>query len=421
MDDPATQEHIRCLIAMSLSLQAGNAMRQFRESLRLVLSKRLRFRRRQPLRRNLVAHAALMDLCIPAHSKTNRLRRTVWLRLLTGQWDLENVVEHDCPGCCVDKDVCCEKLVSLLVAVMAACAPPVFPRHRWVGGVEAASWAVLLLASHGLLKVTYMVWASLQRGGRSLLSVVGIVLQDNKEGHDHGIAASDHPMLHDAFGGHDGGDRHEEAGSGHAGGEHDAQNVGQSQVNAHEARRLEMARRRQVAATWLTTSDPLGDLLVILVVLRPMDKALNSYLRVAGAIWEEQQAAIEAQGVASGMSRRTYRVCLVCEGKLLGPSLQDLNQLAASASAWDMLPLRFRSSRRRTRAALMISKAACCLSELLDECSGYPYKLFLILGDNCEEAIVDIMKDDWCLFDVWGEGFCHKASWERSRSRACQS
>jgi len=61
---PAWQHHIGALIAFAKSLENANAMRQYREALRLALAARLQWRRRAPKASNLKRNAFLLRLCI---------------------------------------------------------------------------------------------------------------------------------------------------------------------------------------------------------------------------------------------------------------------------------------------------------------------------------------------------------------------
>ena len=157
--------HVSSLINFSLSLQAANTMRSFREALRVVIAARLVFRHRWPRKSNIVRNMSILKMCIPGSSRTDRMRIAILSRLFSGSWDQHDIIEHDCigPECCRDREQCLLKMHTLGVASLCATSPPTFPRSRWTGFVPALCWPLLLEMIHGLLSVTYKVWASQQR------------------------------------------------------------------------------------------------------------------------------------------------------------------------------------------------------------------------------------------------------------------
>lgn len=128
-------EEVGSLLRMALSLRAANTMRLFRESLRVVIMARLRFVRRRPRQSDLDRNIALVSMCIPSDSRSNRLRQQVIIRLFNGDWSKADAIEHNCIGerCCLSEAHCLEKMVSAGVAAVAASCPPEFPRSRWTG------------------------------------------------------------------------------------------------------------------------------------------------------------------------------------------------------------------------------------------------------------------------------------------------
>ena len=98
------------------------------------------------------------------------MRIAILSRLFSGSWDQHDIIEHDCigPECCRDREQCLLKMHTLGVASLCATSPPTFPRSRWTGFVPALCWPLLLEMIHGLLSVTYKVWASQQRGGENV-------------------------------------------------------------------------------------------------------------------------------------------------------------------------------------------------------------------------------------------------------------
>lgn len=184
---------ISSMIHLQLSLQSANSMRLFRDALRSVVEERLVYTKGRPLHHDLARSRLALDICLPATTGTNRLKRALLLTLFNGDWSSTDVVEHKCTGCCLDRTHCVERAVSIAVLVFAACAPATWPRSRWTGAREAANWLLLLQSCHGLLVPSYLSWASKLRGGEWVARFLenpsdGVVPQDDGEG-DAGVDA----------------------------------------------------------------------------------------------------------------------------------------------------------------------------------------------------------------------------------------
>ena len=120
------QSHFSSLIAFAKSLQDGNTMREFRESLRLALGARLEWTRARPRLVDAQRNSFVAKLCIPGNTRTDALRRSIVLKLFNGCWSRTDVVEHRCAGpeCCASKEACLQKLLTIGTAALAACQPP---------------------------------------------------------------------------------------------------------------------------------------------------------------------------------------------------------------------------------------------------------------------------------------------------------
>mmetsp|Transcript_142496 Transcript_142496/g.454713 ORF Transcript_142496/g.454713 Transcript_142496/m.454713 type:complete len:122 (+) Transcript_142496:3-368(+) len=102
-------------------------MREFRKVLRLSLACRFVYRRAVPRQSDLGRNFALLELCFRGSSRTDALRQAIILKLLGGDWEGENVV-HNCVGleCCMSKEHCLEKMVSVLVPSLQVLHRPPF-------------------------------------------------------------------------------------------------------------------------------------------------------------------------------------------------------------------------------------------------------------------------------------------------------
>ena len=407
VEPPAWQHHVSALIAFAKSLGNANAMRQFREALRLVLAARLQWRQRQPRASNLKRNEFILQLCIDGRSKTDQLRRAIVGMLFNGSWERTDAVEHDCfgPSCCTSRDHCLQRMVGVGVAALTAAAPPKFPRHRWTGSDGAISWPLLLESMHGLLSITYKLYAALQRGGKSLQAVVmqeesrlrhgfgGDEAMEHIEDIGLGDARSDRTSAHmDSGGGAD---------AAHAAPDPAAHGLAADSI---EAKRLEQSQDRATALQWVA-SDPMGMLYVLRLGLHPLIATMDRYLLTAGPQWERKQCMFQAQAQASGSEqRRDYRFCKAAAGAMIGDSISEVVALMGSAAAWEHIPFRFRSSMLRTRATLLLSKVGCGLFRLQCEHKNYPLHAFLALEDP---HVWHEMQEErkTCRFDDFTLGF----------------
>ena len=181
------------------------------------------------------------------------------------------------------------------------------------------------------------------------------------------------------------------------GGKHDLVGGGSQPVVTDDKRR-EQSQRRHAALGWLSNGQPLGALYVMRVAIGPVAACMDSYLRVAGPKWEQQQAELAAAD-SSDPSKpgRTFRAVLLESGHFEGPALQQVLELMSSQRAWEHLPARFRTAALRTRAALLLSRVGTGMQKLKDEHDNYPVKLFSIL--RAEKEADKVEKTPRCRFD----------------------
>ena len=274
--------------------------------------------------------------------------------------------------------------------------------------MEAISWPLLLEPIHGLLGVTYALWASSQRGGQNLQGVFEEEQARLRAQVGHGGSSS-----HTCEGGHVpaapaicAAPPMGMAGpaAAPAGAEEDAgAKGGDAPADPLAAARAEQSQDRERALSWVA-GDPLGILFTLRMSLAPLATAMDNYLSVAGQRWERRQFAKEAQVILSGSgARRDYRVCLAAAGDMENAPLHEVRRLMADAATWEHVPFRHRSSFLRTQATLLLSKSGAGLYRLRRDHEKYPLKLFLILVDPAAAALVENEKE--CFFDAWTEGF----------------
>ena len=168
------------------------------------------------------------------------------------------------------------------------------------------------------------------------------------------------------------------------------------------------SRYRRIAMQWLA-SDPCGILYVMRQVLGPLDEVMQRYLKVGGIKWKEQQDIIHAISEKHGIGGRgKFIVCMAESGELVGDALDKFVTLMSSEEHWSQLPLRFWQAALRTRACLMLSRAACGIFDLARQHQRYPLKLFGILRDPEVAKVVLEDSKKQCVLDDFSIKFIKK-------------
>ena len=397
MDSPVLQAHVSGLIAMAKSLEVANAMREFREALRLAIGARLVWERRRPRDADLRRNHKAVRLCIPDEGKTHQMRRDIIVGLFTGRWERTDVVEHACVGeqCCRDRDQCVQKMTSLAVAVLAGGGPPTFPRHRWTGFQPALQWPLLLESIHGLFSIAYKLWAAQQRGGKSLQATYEEEVDRlrSAQGGTISLSAVEDVAFIDAA---------DVGGDGEASGAAPGDASAQSR-DPTAAKREENSRHRSTALRWIA-QDPLGMMLVMRLGMSPICAAMDKYLACAGKRWGRKQEARAAQAFARGAvpgpaACRAFRVGMAAKDEMVGGDLGMVQRLMVSEDAWSLMAYRHRSAALRTHAALLLSTVGCGLFRIQCEHKGYPLRLFLLLDDV--GFAEQIKADPPCMYGQW--------------------
>ena len=389
---PVDDSTISKLIHLAKSLQSANAMKMFRDCLRKLVSERLEYTRCKPRMADLERTIALMDLYLPATSNTNKMKRSILLTMLNGDWFEMGVVQHRCQGCCASKEACIEKLVSFVVTVFAGAAPGVWPRSRWTGSRESINWVLLLASCHGLLKDCYLEWASQQRGG------------DWIGGAARGVAPGGAMAIDDA---------HDEVAAGDGG----ANTAGQAAGPAVDdkallrARQEEQSQFRRSVSEWLLRDEArpiLPELILTRLALGPMAAVNEGYLAQSGTAWDRKQwalAAAAASGhdgsVADEWGHRAYRAQLKMDGEITQRAWADWRSIMTDPQRWCVLPAQFKTVGFQTRAAAMLSQVGCEIFILRSENGNCPMLLFAALELPDEEIGGFIGDIERCRLDPW--------------------
>ena len=403
--------HVSAIIALQLSLQSANSMTLFRRCLRQLLSERLVYKKQRPLQRDLERTRTILDCFLPAHNCTSRLKRALILSMLNGDWFTAKTVEHNCVGCCSDHNDCMGKLTSFVVSAMCSAAPATFPRSRWTGARESVNWLLLLQSCHGLLRDTYLLWSSLNRGGAWLKNVVDEEWLANAS---DAVRSGNLQMITDESPA-----RFDTSSAAQPAFDPSKTSSGDPEREKWEARQAEQSQFRHTASKWLL-SDPMDYMVVIRMVLGPLATLMDSYLSQSGTAWEKQQDALVASLLRSGMDpteameNRPYRVLMLLDGEITSAAMGEVCRLISSADQWELLPPQYRTAAIRSRVAVMLSQVGSRISSLRMQHRNYPFPLFGLLqgGDGATTLSREIEKERSCRFCAWSLAFveAHKAT-----------
>ena len=395
---------------IALSLNASDAMRAFRASLRELVLDRLDYKAGSvPAARDIERNKQVLDTFLPAVDPSSRLRRAVIMLLANGDWLDRDTVVHHCVGelCCASREACASKFVSFFVSSVAGTSPKVWPQARWLGAEDAIGWVGLLQAVHGLLATAFCRWAGVCLSANPDMQCAGLIapkattrsmpppgVADQGQGPDEGHGEGEHGDL-------------ELGGAG--AGAHADPNGNVSDAKAHvQAQREELARNKRSASQWLADHhhDAMGIFFVIARVVQPLATWMQDLLKVAGDDGElaaqlkhaEALRRAEAEGHGA-LDPPMHHGLRAFRNEFEGQCLKRSCELMQSEALWQPLPTVCRVGAFQTRSLLMLSSLACQVHRVMVEHEGFPWKIFGLLVDDRMEA--DIRTAPRCLLDEW--------------------
>ena len=146
------------LIKAALSLRCGQ-MSNLRKTLRAIVASKLRvYHGEQPISFLLgdpERHRAfVLDTFFSSVSCTNADRCAVAM-MLNGDWLNTTELQHWChgPTCCESRQHSIAKVTHALIQCLASRAPPIFPRHKWLGADLSIDYFGRMHCIHGLLSM----------------------------------------------------------------------------------------------------------------------------------------------------------------------------------------------------------------------------------------------------------------------------
>ena len=154
-------------------------------------------------------------------------------------------------------------------------------------------------------------------------------------------------------------------------------------------------------------SEPLGELVVTTVCLKPQARLMQGFLQRAGLEWKVQQAAAASRGEPSSTP-----LLDALSGRLTSKFLRDAVELLQNEDKWAALPLEIRSHKLLSLAFAMVSCAICGIrGRIHAQSDRYPLCTWglLFLG-ICDKTAAKIARDPACMQDEFTTRFLQK--WE---------
>ena len=338
-------------------------------------------------------------------------RRVALLTWFNGDWRNVDVVEHY-----VDTRKPAEQRTHAFLAkaiaraaaqALASRCPPTFPRHRWTGADLSVDEVGVLMAVHGLLVPTYLAF----------LASSGCRLAGGPPSHVGASGATGEGFL--ALGAPE---PSEEA-LPTAAAEGAAAAEGMPQAAAHPQESGAPAVDQHVGVDWaqinaramqaghqfVTSSSPLGELVLVRRCLEPFRELMSAHLTTSGSAWERMQRAKQASRVASFGSPggREFRIVIAATQTHESRFFSRTERLFRDPGCWSLLPGPFVTARSSALAFRLVSRMGCAVQELLAlPHSQYPYRLFLLLED--EDFAESILEADPCEFDAFSKSFVER-------------
>ena len=130
--------------------------------------------------------------------------------------------------------------------------------------------------------------------------------------------------------------------------------------------------------------------------IEPFVHLMKHELYEGGDEWDRDQIKIELKrraqqmhggGVAASSSsdapehRRKYRIALGYFGKAESTCIDELRKIMTDANFWEPLPNACKTTKHRTRIAIMLGRAIALTHRVQDQNANYPNKMIAIASD----------------------------------------
>lgn len=394
--------HISAMIALALSLTNSGTFGKLKRALGWVMTLILEWHGPDEDHPNddcSVQRQALLDACIPEPRGTDdeaaaigRKRRVIYSALVTGDPSELGVLPHFCKrGCCKNKADTARKLRNELVWAIMPHAPKPFPVHHWTGSDVVVRMLTLLANTHGLLMMVVPLWAKLAKAKNEFKDVESVKKFVETELH---LVVSSGDEDSDLSEGQVAGQPRRAWGGRRRGGKAKSSRDDVATDFAQRAR-----RHRAEVKSW-AREHPDTPLAIIMKSIQPGATLMYSFLRRAGVEWDIKTGV---DCLESG--DLTWRLLREHDGTVFEDYAQRIATLLTDEAAWDLIPGSRMTLEARSLAYRCISRSAATIWLLLvHPCSGYPHKLFSVLGPDPLSKAEDIFADAEDLYDdftIW--------------------
>ena len=384
-------------VNVCLALGYGTAMEIFREELAAEITEDVVFRPEAPVPSNLRKVQALLDAFCQGSDPDTVLQREIISAMMTGNPECAAIEYFSGPnGACTSREDYVGK-VPMLVLAFAHHIPKLYQRRCWTGQKESLDFILMLEGFNRLFSRSVIRFAQRlgHRIARKALQDAAVV---------HWIA----PVPALEAGGEEEGEG-EEAGGGQrrsaarrgqanaapaGGGAVDGRAAGQP-PQSHD----EQSRSRRKVLDGVAGDGPFPSLFVLRSSIVPQEIWMSGMLKLSSSSNERREEARAARAAVvgeEGFLTRAYRGLEYARGTLVTAAIERTCATMRDAAAWDSMPVRGRTERVQADAFRTLACLLCLLSEIEEELSGYPYRLFLLLQDP---RFAEVILREYCLHD----------------------
>lgn len=386
------------LIHCALALQSGSAMRRFRACLRDEVASRFVVLHGTPPA-DAVRHKKRILWLFVSHGSRLSMRRILLAMCPNGDWRSKQVQHYVHPSAPeLTEEAHLQRVTNGLIAALCASQPQTYPRHRWTGADLAIDCLAIIEACHGLLSSTWKRFAASYETASRARLILGSSSVPELGGSATGalpIAGVEEEAA--AAGLPKQAVNTETQDTGNAEGQGaDAADTGNTWAAIN-------AKNRRIAAEWLD-NQPLDKMMLQRLVMEPLRQLLARQFQVASHEWELEQRGRLAEATMAGQptnfNNREYRLCLAAEGDDEERFFERLQTLFEQPELWRSMPLSSYTEEFQSLAFKCISRAGCCVKELLDHPHKlYPIKMFRLL--RRPDLAATLAAEPECLLDAW--------------------
>eukprot|EP00971_Amphidinium_carterae_P146252 2899074-Amphidinium_carterae.5 len=282
-------------------------------------------------------------------------------------------------------------MIECAKSTLCSAKPNVFPTSRWTGFRASLRDIGMWFACHSLMLDIYNRFLGMMRHSKASANARGNQLESSMH------AEETHPPIlpMDMSVLESGGIEMNWAGV-------SSVIMGQEE-STHELPTLAEvnSRDRSVASTWIQSS-PWPNLLLMTVVLRPLERLLQSHFQMASAEFEEiERKEMMKAALSAAVGKRQYRLAVAASMKLEKQCLAELANLFNDGhDVWQFFPEASWTLALQVKAFILMSRVGCLLEHtLFARHSKFPCKLFLLLDQSeAAESLTSVPK---CMKDKW--------------------